>query len=194
MNHGFWSMFHTIGWDNKIWIDRLKKIGMAWSTVVIALFVAQAIVFTVQSHKKHYTTDEALLYQYAQINPEYAPVYVEYLAQQAQAPVESFINEYQQAAGMAQMFNNDTMLRTLFIEKGDSIVNVFKPIAKRMEGISAAEGNEVLMQVPAIINFVRANKSRLEAQAQAEEQARQAQEAARQAAQPAVQAQNETNN
>ena len=66
MNHGFWSMFHTIGWDNNIWIKRLKTIGCWWTTIVVALFVAQAVVFTVLSHKNYYTTDEALQEQYAE--------------------------------------------------------------------------------------------------------------------------------
>ena len=26
MNHGFWSMFHTIGWDNNKWIERLNTV------------------------------------------------------------------------------------------------------------------------------------------------------------------------
>ncbi len=66
MTHGFWSMFHTIGWDNNIWIKRLKTIGCWWTTIVVALFVAQAVVFTVLSHKNYYTTDEALQEQYAE--------------------------------------------------------------------------------------------------------------------------------
>ena len=60
MNHGFWSMFHTVGWDNNIWIERLKKIGCWWTSIVVLLFMAQAIVFTVKAHDKYYTTDVAL--------------------------------------------------------------------------------------------------------------------------------------
>ncbi len=25
LNHGFWSMFQSIGWDNQVWIARLKR-------------------------------------------------------------------------------------------------------------------------------------------------------------------------
>ena len=70
MNHGFWSMFQTIGWDNTIWIPRLKKIGAWWTGIVIALFVAQAVVFTINSNKKFYTTDPDLRAQYAEMAAE----------------------------------------------------------------------------------------------------------------------------
>lgn len=66
MNHGFWSMFQTVGWNGKIWIERLKKIGCWWTTIVVALFIAQAIVFTVQAHNRHYLTDVQLQEQYAE--------------------------------------------------------------------------------------------------------------------------------
>ena len=66
MNHGFWSMFHTAGWDNNKWICRLKSIGCAWSTLVVALFIAQAVAFTVQAHRHFYTEDEALQQQYSE--------------------------------------------------------------------------------------------------------------------------------
>ena len=57
MNHGFWSMFQTCGWDNDIWIKRLKCIGLWWSSIVVALFIAQAVVFTVRANTT--TFDEA---------------------------------------------------------------------------------------------------------------------------------------
>ena len=53
-NHGFWSMFQSCGWDNDIWINRLKKIGLWWSSIVVLLFIAQAVVFTVQAQNKSY--------------------------------------------------------------------------------------------------------------------------------------------
>ena len=65
MNHGFWSMFHTAGWDNNAWLGRLKSIAFVWSTLVIALFIAEAVAFTVQSHRNFYTEDETLQQQYA---------------------------------------------------------------------------------------------------------------------------------
>lgn len=50
LNHGFWSMLQSTGWNNDIWLPRLKKIGCWWTTIVVGLFIAQAIVFTVQAN------------------------------------------------------------------------------------------------------------------------------------------------
>lgn len=67
LNHGFWSMFQSIGWDNQIWIARLKKIACWWSSIVVLLFIAQAIVFTVKAHDNYYKTDETLRQQYKEM-------------------------------------------------------------------------------------------------------------------------------
>lgn len=64
LNHGFWSMFQSIGWNNTNWMPRLKKIGLWWTTIVIALFFAEGIVFTVKAHEKYYLTNETLREQY----------------------------------------------------------------------------------------------------------------------------------
>ncbi|MCM1110115.1 MAG: succinate dehydrogenase cytochrome b subunit [Clostridium sp.] len=64
MNHGFWSMFQSCGWNNRTWLPRLKKISLWWTSIVVALFVAQAIVFTVQAHRHYYCTDTELVEQY----------------------------------------------------------------------------------------------------------------------------------
>ncbi|MDE6276633.1 MAG: succinate dehydrogenase cytochrome b subunit [Muribaculaceae bacterium] len=66
MNHGFWSMFHTIGWDNNTWINRLKCIGCWWTSIVVLLFTAQAIVFTVRAHDNYYLTNYELQEQYGE--------------------------------------------------------------------------------------------------------------------------------
>ena len=66
MNHGFWSMFQSCGWNNDIWINRLKTIGLWWSSIVILLFVAQTIVFTVKANEKSFITDTELQEQYAE--------------------------------------------------------------------------------------------------------------------------------
>ena len=43
LNHGFWSMFQTIGWNNKKWQVRLKVIGICVSSLIVLLFVATAV-------------------------------------------------------------------------------------------------------------------------------------------------------
>ena len=48
MTHGFWSAFQSIGVSNNKWIPRFKTLGNWWSTIVIALFIIQAVVFTCQ--------------------------------------------------------------------------------------------------------------------------------------------------
>lgn len=48
MTHGFWSAFQSIGVSNNKWIERFKVLGNWWATIVIGLFVIQAVVFTCQ--------------------------------------------------------------------------------------------------------------------------------------------------
>lgn len=67
LTHGFWSMFQTIGWSGKIWMDRVKCIGNCWVTVVVALFVAEAIVFTVQANRGVYYDCPVLQEQYMEM-------------------------------------------------------------------------------------------------------------------------------
>lgn len=70
MNHGFWSMFQSAGWNGKLWLPRLKKIGCWWTTIVVGLFVAEAVVFTVMARKqgKPYLNNKDLMEQYQQFN------------------------------------------------------------------------------------------------------------------------------
>lgn len=64
MNHGFWSMFQSVGWDSTVWIPRLKKIALWWVSIVVLCFTAQAIVFTVKANEGFYKKDPALRAQY----------------------------------------------------------------------------------------------------------------------------------
>ena len=48
MTHGFWSAFQSLGVSNNKWIPRFKTLGNWWATIVIALFIIQAVVFTWQ--------------------------------------------------------------------------------------------------------------------------------------------------
>ena len=43
LNHGFWSMFQSVGWNNQIWIKRLQVIAVVVSTVIILGFVTVAV-------------------------------------------------------------------------------------------------------------------------------------------------------
>ena len=64
MNHGFWSMFQTAGWNNDTWLPRLKKIGFWWTTVVVGLFTLQAVWFTYQAKEGTYLNNKELQQQY----------------------------------------------------------------------------------------------------------------------------------
>ena len=43
LEHGFWSMFQTIGWNNKKWLKRLKVIGIIIAAIIVLLFVCTAV-------------------------------------------------------------------------------------------------------------------------------------------------------
>lgn len=44
LNHGFWSMFQTIGASNNKWIPRLKTIGTVYSTILLGGFALLVLV------------------------------------------------------------------------------------------------------------------------------------------------------
>lgn len=48
--HGFWSMFQTVGWSGKIWMKRLKVIGVIFSTLIVVMFIAVAINACIQAN------------------------------------------------------------------------------------------------------------------------------------------------
>ena len=49
LEHGFWSMFQTIGWHHKNWLKRLKVIGIIVSAIIVLLFVSTAINAYIQA-------------------------------------------------------------------------------------------------------------------------------------------------
>ena len=48
LNHGFWSMFQTVGASNSKWIPRLKTISTVYSTILMLGFAAVAIAGFIQ--------------------------------------------------------------------------------------------------------------------------------------------------
>lgn len=64
LNHGMWSMFQSVGWNNTTWMPRLKKIACWWTSIVILLFFAEGVMFTYKANEKFYLTDETLREQY----------------------------------------------------------------------------------------------------------------------------------
>ena len=139
MNHGFWSMFHTIGWDNNIWINRLKTIACSWTSIVVLLFIAQAILFTVQAHNKFFLTDEALQEQYA-----------EYWSNQA----EGLIEEFQAEAAALDPQNMDAQIE-FFVEKGEAYADRAEAIAKYAELQAPAAKTAQLNQLTQFATYIR---------------------------------------
>lgn len=45
LNHGMWSAMQTLGWNGKTWFCRWKCIGQIYTTIIILMFVAVALVF-----------------------------------------------------------------------------------------------------------------------------------------------------
>ena len=72
MNHGFWSMFQSAGWNNQNWLPRLKTIACWWTSIVVGLFIIQAVVFTIQAKNDFFSKDLALQEQYAEYWEEHA--------------------------------------------------------------------------------------------------------------------------
>ncbi len=49
LTHGIWSAFHTIGWNNSVWMNRWKTISYVVSTLIFVCFALVTIVFYVKS-------------------------------------------------------------------------------------------------------------------------------------------------
>ena len=112
LQHGFWSMFQSVGWDSTVWLPRLKCIGNWWVSIVIALFVAQTIVFTVKSHEGYYKSNPELREQYkAMLAPMFEESFGPDAAQAvATAPYEQISGQLRQMATsmdseQARMYN-----------------------------------------------------------------------------------------
>ena len=145
MNHGFWSMFHTIGWDNNIWLPRLKKIACWWTSIVVLCFIAQAIVFTVQAHRNYYLEAPALQEQYG-----------EYWSEKAAELIEEYQGEFQQAikAAEANGINAQTAQMDFFAESGDAYIERAKAIMEFSAAQAPAAVSMELSQLPQFANFV----------------------------------------
>lgn len=48
--HGFWSMFHTVGWNNKTWFKRLKVISVIVAVLIFTLFATVAVNAFIQAN------------------------------------------------------------------------------------------------------------------------------------------------
>lgn len=166
--HGFWSMFHTIGWNNNKWLKRLQCIGNTWATIVVGLFLVQAIVFAVQAKEKYYLTNEGLQEQYA-----------EYWDGRAEATIEDFQNKIEQAAQNVMPLQRQEVIMNLFeqegpvfIEKADKILsnyNAMCPTVGKPQMVNTLE--QAKQQISSQLEFIQRAKAD-QARAQSEAQQR----------------------
>ncbi|MDE6369581.1 MAG: succinate dehydrogenase cytochrome b subunit [Muribaculaceae bacterium] len=149
MNHGFWSMLHSVGWDNGIWINRLKTIGCWWTSIVVALFIAQAIVFTVRAHQDYYSNDIALQEQYSEFWKEKSAAIIENFNAEAQ---QTFANVDQSNPVAAQA------AQTQFLqEKGPKYVAEATAVINSVEKQCPALKAQTLGQLEQFKNFLEQN-------------------------------------
>lgn len=128
MTHGFWSMFHTVGWDNNIWLNRLKTIGCWWASIVVVLFIAQAVTFSVLANKNYYTE-----------NPELREQYAEFWSAQSEKLIADFEHGYYGIVANDAVINKQDALISYFqtelpgmIARGEAITDGF---SKQCPGI-----------------------------------------------------------
>ena len=50
LTHGFWSAFQTIGWDNKIWLGRLKVLAYIFATIIFLGFAIVAVNSCIEAY------------------------------------------------------------------------------------------------------------------------------------------------
>ncbi|MDE6207764.1 MAG: hypothetical protein K2M55_08150 [Muribaculaceae bacterium] len=146
MNHGFWSMLHTIGWDNNTWLPRLKCIACWWTSIVIALFIAQAIVFTVQAHRDYYLNSEALQEQYAEVWEQKA---------------EALLNEFRAEAGALNQ-QDQAELAAFFAERGEYYATTAQAISEYASKQAPAASGEALGQLGQFAQFIQMQSQRFQ--------------------------------
>ena len=49
LTHGFWSAMQTFGWNGKVWFNRWKAIGIAYSTLLVLGFLVVVVVFAAKN-------------------------------------------------------------------------------------------------------------------------------------------------
>lgn len=50
LTHGVWSSIHTIGWDNRLWLKRLKCIANIVATIIFLGFALVVVVFFLRGY------------------------------------------------------------------------------------------------------------------------------------------------
>ena len=48
LTHGVWSMLHTVGWNSKVWMKRLRCISYILATLIVGGFALTVIIIYIQ--------------------------------------------------------------------------------------------------------------------------------------------------
>lgn len=148
MNHGFWSMLQTVGWNGSIWLNRTKKIAFWWTSIVVLLFTAQAVLFTVQAKNEFFLKDPALVQQYGEV-----------WENKAKALIEEFQTETADLAA-----NGDpTAADKFFAERGEYYGKQAEAIATYSAKQAPGFHGEALSQMPQFAQFILMNTQRVQA-------------------------------
>ena len=152
MNHGVWSMFQTYGWNNNIWMKRLKCISLWWTSIVVALFLVQVVVFTVKAHSNFYTTDIELQQQYAG-----------FWSEKAEAVNEAFTADFQHTlqtadaadrnAALADFFNSEKAAK--FVTSAKAIVEAAKTQCPDVTSLAVANLEQAANDVEQSIEYAK---------------------------------------
>lgn len=153
-NHGFWSMFQTIGWNNTTWLPRVKCIAFWWTSVVVGLFIIQALVFTYQAKANFYTTDGALQEQY-----------IEGLSEQVEPIIQDFVEQYNTAVQQTQAQGSPLPIENFFAQNGDAFLTKLQPIADAAAAMPASIENPVLAAAAQIVAVINQHKAEIAAEA-----------------------------
>jgi len=162
LNHGFWSMFHSVGWDNNIWINRLKSIGCWWTSIVVALFVVQAIVFTVQARNGYYLNDTKLQEQYAEAIKADVQVLIDDInAQMSNNPYDQQAVLMKNVDKMAPVVKQyQALCKDVKIPEAEMIVNVYNQFAPM---VATLDEETPAAAAPAAAEKVEATEEEVEA-------------------------------
>ncbi|MDE6160853.1 MAG: succinate dehydrogenase cytochrome b subunit [Muribaculaceae bacterium] len=152
MNHGVWSMFQTYGWNNNIWMKRLKCISLWWTSIVVGLFLVQVVVFTVNARSNYYTTDIELQQQYAG-----------FWSEKAEAINEAFTADFQHTlqtadttdrnAALAEFFGSEKAAK--FVASAKAIVEAAKKQCPDVTSLAVANLEQTVSDVEQSIEYAK---------------------------------------
>lgn len=143
MNHGFWSMFQSAGWNNTTWLPRLKKISCAWTTIVIGLFVIQAGWFTYQANQGEYFKNKELKAQYQEMVVEVFQAKEKAIQQNAESQYDPAVMQQMEA------------LKQEFMETMQKINNLDKVAEPVEENALDEKVDDAKVEADAAVNEVK---------------------------------------